>query len=73
METENESNLLPPMKQGDMLERKTIQALQRFTQHPPRYNEADLVKKLETWPRTSFDLCAYHQYDTAKGICGQRR
>ena len=47
LEAENESNLLPPMKQGDMLERKNIQALQRFTQHPPRYNEASLVKKLE--------------------------
>ena len=42
-----ESNLLPPMETGQQLERKEIQALQRFTQHPPRYNEASLVKKLE--------------------------
>ena len=49
-DTENEtaeSNLLPPLEAGQRLERKEIQALQRFTQHPPRYNEASLVKKLE--------------------------
>ena len=44
-----ESNLLPPMETGQQLERKEIQALQRFTQHPPRYNEASLVKKLKNW------------------------
>lgn len=43
----SEGNLLPPMETGQQLERKEIQALQRFTQHPPRYNEASLVKKLE--------------------------
>lgn len=46
-EGESETNLLPPMKAGDQLERRQIQALQRFTQRPPRYNEASLVKKLE--------------------------
>lgn len=47
-ENENaEGNLLPPLETGQQLERKEIQALQRFTQHPPRYNEASLVKKLE--------------------------
>ena len=46
-EGESETNLLPPMKAGDKLERRQIQALQRFTQRPPRYNEASLVKKLE--------------------------
>ena len=42
-----EGNLFPPMKAGERLERKEIQAVQRFSQHPPRYNEASLVKKLE--------------------------
>ena len=46
-ETETETNLLPPMKPGQLLVRKEIQAMQRFTQHPPRYNEASLVRKLE--------------------------
>ena len=46
-ENELESNLLPPMAVGQKLENKEILATQRFSQHPPRYNEASLVKKLE--------------------------
>ncbi len=41
--------LLPPMKQGDILELKTIDALQHFTEPPPRYSEASLVKTLEEY------------------------
>ena len=44
---DNESGLLPPLKIGDILRKDSIQAMQRFSQHPPRYNEASLVKKLE--------------------------
>ena len=44
---EDESRLLPPLKKGQMLERKEIVATERFTQHPPRYTEASLVRKLE--------------------------
>jgi len=39
--------LLPAMSQGESMERKTIIATQRFANHPPRYTEASLVKKLE--------------------------
>lgn len=39
--------LLPKMAQGDILDYKTIEATERFTQHAPRYSEAALVKKLE--------------------------
>ena len=39
--------LLPPMKKGDEPTAQTITALQRFTQSPPRYSEASLVKRLE--------------------------
>jgi DNA topoisomerase-1 len=39
--------LLPPMKAGEKLIAKEIDATQRFTQSPPRYTEASLVKKLE--------------------------
>jgi DNA topoisomerase-1 len=42
-----EEGLLPTMKVGDSLERKIITATQRFANHPPRYTEASLVKKLE--------------------------
>ena len=46
-ENDTEEGQLPPMAVGNRLERKEIQATQRFSQHPPRYNEASLVKKLE--------------------------
>lgn len=46
-ENDSESTMLPPIKTGDTLERKEITATQRFTQHPPRYTEASLVKRLE--------------------------
>ncbi len=40
-------DLLPPLKTGDKLKALSIQAIERFTHHPPRYTEASLVKKLE--------------------------
>ncbi len=46
-EQEDESRLLPPLRKGQTLERKEIVATERFTQHPPRYTEASLVRKLE--------------------------
>ncbi|MEG1545943.1 MAG: type I DNA topoisomerase, partial [Bacteroides sp.] len=46
-EQEDESRLLPPMKKGQNLTRKEITATERFTQHPARYTEASLVRKLE--------------------------
>lgn len=38
---------LPAMKQGDKLDARRITATERFTQAPPRYSEATLVKRLE--------------------------
>jgi DNA topoisomerase-1 len=38
---------LPPMKTGDGLERRRINASQHFTEPPPRYSEASLVKRME--------------------------
>ncbi|MBR2153728.1 MAG: type I DNA topoisomerase [Bacteroidaceae bacterium] len=38
---------LPPVKVGDKLSVDEITATERFTQHPLRYTEASLVKKLE--------------------------
>ena len=46
-ENEDESNLLPPMKEGQSISCLEITAQQRFTQQPSRYNEASLVHKLE--------------------------
>ncbi|PLW93115.1 MAG: type I DNA topoisomerase [Marinilabiliales bacterium] len=39
--------ILPQVKKGDALDQDNILAVQKFTQHPPRYSEAALVKKLE--------------------------
>lgn len=46
--TQNEdSNILPPMTEGQSLQREEVTAQQRFTQQPARYTEASLVHKLE--------------------------
>ncbi len=44
---ENTKGLLPPVKIDDTLNYKLIYAVQKFTNSPPRYTEASLVKKLE--------------------------
>ncbi len=38
---------LPPMNQGDNVKLKKVDPNQHFTQPPPRYSEASLVKKME--------------------------
>ncbi len=44
---EGEEPLLPPLKQGDPLSLEEVKAVQHFTQPPPRYTEASLIKALE--------------------------
>ncbi len=46
-EEENTGTLLPPIQKTDNIELEKIIASERFTNHPPRYTEASLVKKLE--------------------------
>lgn len=43
----NENRTLPAIKKDDCPEAEEITATQRFSQHPPRYNEAGLVHKME--------------------------
>ena len=38
---------LPPLAAGDLLECKALEPAQHFTQPPPRYSEATLIKTLE--------------------------
>lgn len=45
-ETES-SSLLPALAKGQQMAPRDIVAQERFTQHPPRYTEATLVKKME--------------------------
>lgn len=47
VQDEAEEGMLPPMTVGEVLEAKNIVATERFTQHPLRYTEASLVKKME--------------------------
>ena len=46
-ENEAGENLLPTLTDGQVLAGSEVLATQRFSQRPPRYNEASLVKKLE--------------------------
>lgn len=44
---EDESGLLPPLKVNQEIGLNEVKATERFSQHPPRYTEASLVKRLE--------------------------
>ncbi len=47
-EQEEESRgLLPPMKENMKLDYKRLEAVQKYTSHPPRFTEASLVRKME--------------------------
>jgi DNA topoisomerase-1 len=45
--TTDEDKYLPPLEAGDALNKQEIEPKQHFTQPPPRYTEARLVKTLE--------------------------
>ncbi|MDD2191946.1 MAG: type I DNA topoisomerase [Bacteroidales bacterium] len=47
VEVEELASKLPDLKEGENVDLITSKAQQTFTQKPPRYNEATLVKKLE--------------------------
>ncbi|MBM3503495.1 MAG: type I DNA topoisomerase [Alphaproteobacteria bacterium] len=44
---DDDTRALPKVNQGDALDRRTVTPEQHFTEPPPRYTEATLVKKLE--------------------------
>jgi DNA topoisomerase I len=46
-EKEDAGRLLPPLKAGDKLALKKLLPRQHFTQAPPAFNEASLIKELE--------------------------
>ena len=47
--TGSEERLLPPLEKGDSCALKDIRADQHFTEPPPRFSEASLVKTLEEY------------------------
>ncbi len=44
---DNEDGLLPIIRKGDCPLKKAVEANQHFTQPPPRFSEASLIKRLE--------------------------
>jgi len=44
---DEENRRLPEIRQGEALDRETVNATQHTTEPPPRYSEASLIKKLE--------------------------
>jgi DNA topoisomerase-1 len=46
-EADEDSRRLPRLREGDQPHKKSVHAEQHFTQPPPRYSEASLVKKME--------------------------
>jgi DNA topoisomerase-1 len=44
---DEESKRLPAMSQGALLQKQAINSSQHFTEPPPRYSEASLVKRME--------------------------
>ncbi len=46
-EVDDEDKILPAVTAGQDLEKQQVLSEQHFTQPPPRYNEASLIKKLE--------------------------
>ncbi len=46
---EQDDKLLPPLSEGDLLPLRAIRPEQHFTEPPPRYSEATLVKALEEY------------------------
>ena len=47
--TDSDERLLPPLEKGDSCTLNEIRADQHFTEPPPRYSEASLVKALEEY------------------------
>ena len=45
--TEEQDGMLPAINKGETILLQEINAVERFSYHPPRYTEASLVKKLE--------------------------
>ena len=76
-EQEDESRLLPPLKKGQRLEYGPIIATERFTQRPPRYTEASLVRKLEELgigrPSTTISTIQQREYVEKGNKDGEER
>lgn len=48
-ETDDDNRILPPLKEGEEVDLNDIACNQHFTEPPPRYSEATLIKALEEY------------------------
>ena len=46
---DDEERMLPPMQEGELIDLTALRSEQHFTEPPPRYSEATLVKALEEY------------------------
>ncbi|MCB1386678.1 MAG: type I DNA topoisomerase [Nitratireductor sp.] len=46
-EEDEDGKRLPPLSEGEAVSREQIEAKQHFTEPPPRYSEASLIRKME--------------------------
>lgn len=46
-EDDEDGKRLPPLETGEALKREKVEAKQHFTEPPPRYSEASLIRKME--------------------------
>ncbi len=46
---DSDERILPPLKEGDRIELRAVRTEQHFTEPPPRFSEASLVKTLEEY------------------------
>ena len=68
------SNKLPVLDGVKALELEKLENEQHFTQPPPRYNEASLVKELEeARHRPAFNLRVHHQHHSRSRVRDQAR
>lgn len=79
-EEQEESGLLPVLKEGDSLQSEEVVARERFAQRPARYTEASLVKRLEELgigrPSTyapTIQTIQKREYVVKKSIDGEKR
>ena len=49
LKSDDDDHVLPPMNEGDVVALTALQAEQHFTEPPPRFSEASLVKALEEY------------------------
>ncbi len=47
--SDDQETILPPMQEGDLIDLKEVRPIQHFTEPPPRFSEASLVKTLEEY------------------------